>query len=490
MNDWKDKEMTAKSTSLETQPHRNPSLGDALAVLDGTTKQAPPPGATRPRAERRAAKNSERTPLGDILSAVYAGDAGAMHQAIARALDAGALQPANLAFGKTDLGHPIGMASVLTHARHQGGRRDFTALAVLCGWEVMQKTGRLGQAQAEIAGGACAEKSMLHAAVTSLQSIFMGAGFDASRDLIELHRIPQPEPAPGAAPGAGVARIAFMLNASVAWPGQILEAGTAAPLPWDDSPVELARLRMGAHGYAEVSEESFYDDERSTYFATGVLHVSAQAAALDAFIGKRPSMLQASRDIARAVGDADALKLHLARGEQVDPHLHCWKNPVRALTEVCRSHNEQSLRILLDAKANPDAAPDEMECPMSLVMSSWGGPRAFVHGNEAAQALALRCLQLLVSAGADPNGAGDEKNERIVHKAVRLDHPALVHFLLQNGADPHLSGPDGLDAFGLCARGVADGRGGAGVMAVLDSWRARQAIDAMGVHKAGGPPAH
>lgn len=163
---------------------------------------------------------------------------------------------------------------------------------------------------------------------------------------------------------------------------------------------------------------------------------------------------------------------------------------MRAMTEVCRAHNEHSLRILLDAKANPNAAPDEMECPMSLVISAWGGPRAFKRGDEAAQALALRCLQMLVSAGADPNGLGDEKNERILHKSVRLDHPALVHFLLQNGADPRLPGPDGLDAFGLCARRVANGKGGADVMAVLDSWRANQAIYAVEVLRTAGPSAH
>ncbi len=80
----------------------------------------------------------------------------------------------------------------------------------------------------------------------------------------------------------------------------------------------------------------------------------------------------------------------------------------------------------------------------------------------AAAGYRVEIVELLLSAGADPNAATNHRRSTPLHRAVRTRCAAAVKYLLEAGCDPILKNKPGSTAFHLAVQDT--GRGGSGAM--------------------------
>ena len=413
----------------------------------------------------------------ELLDVVFSDNRNQMNHCIAEALHSGRLLPENLSAinGKNEASGLL--SEFVTQALNMARRQKFEALAVLCGWQTMERSGLLLQAVAESLNKPTNDEkrkkagcALLETSIDSFDAIFKSCGY-LNRKPIALTSVPSRGTLPD-----GVIAVGFEIGAEVQWPGKTIERIDVFSLTDSVSKSTLERHRTSANAYVESSSTSWYDDNNNFESSIGTIYMCSDRLTLDAFVTDRRTLVEGHEITLMALHDFKTFRHHLEQGGEVDPPVHTGTPQSRTLMEVCGIHAEDSLALMLSHKANPNAFLHEMDSPMSKVIDCWAGPRSFnVRNVDAHEPLAYRCLDLLLAAGADVNGITETHNEKLVHKAVRLGHPGLLSFLLKNGADPRLPGPEGLDAFEQCQI-QSEEQDCSTIQAVLDSWRAHEAI--------------
>ena len=111
-------------------------------------------------------------------------------------------------------------------------------------------------------------------------------------------------------------------------------------------------------------------------------------------------------------GHANVLQLLIAHGAQTDvPD----KKGVTPVALACTLNNAETVKLLLDAKANPKCSNARGRTPLHTANSS--------------------VAKLLLAASADPE-ASDDRGDRPLHTAVRAQNFNNVLLLCKSGADP------------------------------------------------------
>ncbi|NP_001132274.1 uncharacterized protein LOC100193710 [Zea mays] len=120
-------------------------------------------------------------------------------------------------------------------------------------------------------------------------------------------------------------------------------------------------------------------------------------------------------------GHCAAVRMLLSKGVDVDPH-GCRGTPLHL---ACSNDRDQVVRILLEHGADPNKVVGHVLPP--LMMAYCGG--------------SLRCMKLLIEAGADVNLIAP--SGVILAQAVCDGSTEIVKFLLEVGADPNIPDEDG-----------------------------------------------
>ncbi|KAK9137692.1 hypothetical protein Sjap_008286 [Stephania japonica] len=143
---------------------------------------------------------------------------------------------------------------------------------------------------------------------------------------------------------------------------------------------------------------------------------------------------------AAGIGHIELLTFLLSRGVSVDSH----SDAGTPLIWGCGHGQPDSVKVLLEAHANPNAETDDNITPLL----------------SAVAAGSLSCLELLIQAGASPNVTAGGATP--LHIAADNGSPGIINCLLKAGADPNAVDEDGLKPIQ-----VAGGRGNRAAVEIL-----------------------
>ncbi|KAK9160586.1 hypothetical protein Syun_006927 [Stephania yunnanensis] len=143
---------------------------------------------------------------------------------------------------------------------------------------------------------------------------------------------------------------------------------------------------------------------------------------------------------AAGIGHVELLKFLLSRGVSVDSHSDAGTPLIWAA-----GHGQPGcVKVLLEARANPDAETDDNITPLI----------------SAVAAGSLLCLELLIQAGANPNVTAGGATP--LHIAADNGSSGIINCLLKAGADPNT-----VDVDGLKPVQVAAGRGNRAAVEIM-----------------------
>lgn len=160
-------------------------------------------------------------------------------------------------------------------------------------------------------------------------------------------------------------------------------------------------------------------------------------------------------DLFEAIADGRWSQVKLLLRVGLNPNV-MNKYGFTALYRAIETQSPEGIRILLEAGANPNLDNPQSPAPIIYAIASGhlGSTRALLEGGKveglqkalqfAIQANKVEVVELLLDAGADPNGLDSESLPPLAH-VLTPEHKALFDLLLEKGADPKL--PFGKVAF-------------------------------------------
>lgn len=425
-------------------------------------------------------------PMASLLEATQKNNPKSMGQWIAKALAAGVLSPGDLTGGNVaksaeipvmprHSAPAISMHDIRIKAIHMKTQGTVGPSNALQAWEICQRLGCVPTVLEEMAQTNNGTSRLLHSVLAANQAFMQGIPRGVKVELEEL--------AYAKSPPAGVYRIGFRIDVVPHFPGLAIEqCEDPRALAGDDEAVNLLRQRLSPTGYVEMCECSYYDDERNNGYSVGVLSVALTPEIMEDFVASRRPLADVEAFFIQAKGSAKDMQTSISGGMPFDVTREHVPVSGRALTAACSGLNDLSVRILIDLGANPSRDKAELLSPLGAILSSSVGrdaldpsPSSIVvpAQHQANRFSAWRCLDLLVAAGADLNEeAVGYKKLNPLALACELENIELITYLLKHGADPCVKNGDGNDLFEFAKK-----RNRVEVLALLDGWRAGQAVD-------------